>query len=227
MAENWYEYFYGSPAQQATESAERSRQYKDITGSPQYQLLRRLGDQSLLVDGRHYDPREIRMAMVQDTFRPGPASEYSRDLREIPGKAYSAVFETTMRPRDTLIKAAQAANAGEYGRAASLGLRAPLSMVYPPAAAGTPGSQDDWREDARRLGVSEGNILAIDLMFDPETYLATPLPVLAGGRALGAAKRAGQVAKYGRGTPTFLVDSAGDEIRRLLNSPAVGKSPAY
>jgi hypothetical protein len=227
MADNWYEYFYGSPEQQAAESSERARRHKEITSSPDYRALRGLKDNSLLIDGRTYDPREIRLAMVQDTLRPGPASDYSRDLREVPGNAYSAVFETTMRPRDTLIKAAQAANSGEYGQAAMLGLRAPLSMVYPPAAAGTPGSSDDWRDDARRLGVGEANIMAIDLMTDPETYLATPLPVIAAGsvawRAFRAAGKAGEYARYGRGVPTHLVDGAGEEIRRLLNSPSIGR----
>jgi hypothetical protein len=221
MADTWGEYFYGSDERREADRLRRQAEYDKITSSPMYRALGRLADTPMEIDGRTYDPREMRYAMVADTLKPGTYSEYAGDLAAAPGRAYSAVFETTMRPRDTLIKAAQAANQGEGWRAAQLLARAPLSMVYPPAAAGTPGSTDDWRADARRLGVGEGNILAIDALTDPETYLATPLPfraIGAGGRLAG---RAASFARHGAGVPAHLVDEAGEVIRRLRNAPRV------
>jgi hypothetical protein len=132
-----------------------------------------------------------------------------------------------MRPRDTLIKAAQAAGSGDGWKAAELAARAPLSTVYWPAAAGTPDSPDDWRKDASELGISDGNILALDLLTDPETYMALPIPLAAAGKA-SAAMRAGKAAglargldamRYGSGVPAHLVDQYGDVIRRLRNAP--------
>jgi|688.fasta_scaffold01126_51 hypothetical protein len=223
IADRFTDYFYGSPEQQAAESAERERRWQEVTASPEYQVLEGMRDRSVYIDGRPYDPRELRMGMVQDTLRPGPSGDYYEHLKAAPGKAYSAVFETAMRPRDTLIKAAQAYNADDYGRAAELALRAPISAAYPSAAAGTPGSPDDWREDARRLGISDGNITAIDLLTDPETYLPVPIPFKVAGRLGGAAMRSagavGDLMRYGRGAPTHIVDEAGNEIRRLMNSP--------
>lgn len=219
------DYFYGSPEQQAAERAERDSQYKEITGSPMYQALGAMADRAMYLDGVPVDPREMRMSLVQDTLRPGLSSDYARQVQEAPGNVYSAVFETAMRPRDTLIKAAQAYNAGEYGDAAMLGLRAPLSAVYPPAAAGTPNSPDDWREDAKRLGISPGNIMAIDLLTDPETYLPIPIPFMAARAAMPAARGAIGAMRYGRGIPTHLVDEAGNDIRRLMNAQRVGQQP--
>lgn len=219
------DYFYGSPEQQAAEAAERERKWQETTSSPMYKALGSMADRRMYLDGVPFDPREERMAMVQDTLRPGLSSDYARQVQEAPRNVYSAVFETAMRPRDTLIKAAQAMNAGEYGDAAMLGLRAPLSAVYPPAAAGTPYLPDDWREDAKRLGVSPSNIMAIDLLTDPETYLPIPIPFMAARAAMPAARGAIGAMRYGRGIPTHLVDEAGNEIRRLMNSQRVGQQP--
>lgn len=219
------DYFYGSPEQQAAESEKRRQQWEEIKSSPQYQNLRAMSDRRMYLDGVPVDPREMRLAMTQDTLRPGPSSDYYRHAREMPGKAYSAVFEAGMRPRDTLIKAAQAASDGDYGEAAMLGMRAPLAAFYPPAAAGTPNSPDDWRDDARALGISTGNITAIDLLTDPETYMAVPLPFRAAGLAIRPLLRgagvAGDLMRYGRGIPATLVDEAGNEIRRLKSAQPV------
>lgn len=219
MANTWSEYFYGSEETREADRRRRQAEYDKAVSGPMYQALGMLADRPLEIGGRHYDPREMRYAMVADTLHPGAHSEYARDLATVPGKAYSAVFETTMRPRDTLIKAAQAANQGEGWQAAGLLARAPLSMVYPPAAAGTPGSPDDWREDARRLGVGEGNIMAIDLLTDPETYMGVPLPFQAMGAAGKYARPVAGAMRRGLGVPAHLADEAGDAIRRLRAAP--------
>ena len=221
MADSWGEYFYGSDETREADRRRRREEYDKAVANPMYRALGMMGDTPLEIDGRTYDPREMRYGMVADTLHPGAHSEYASDLASAPGKAYSAVFETTMRPRDTLIKAAQAFNDGDGWRTAELLGRAPVSMVYPPAAAGTPGSPDDWRADARNLGIGEGNILALDLLTDPETYLATPLPFRAAGAAMRGAKPAANALRYGAGVPAHLVDEAGEVIRRLRNAPAV------
>lgn len=252
MADSWGEYFRGTDAQIEEDRRLRQAEYDKIVSDKTYQVLKRLGESQVpgallgMPDNRDYDPREIRLAMVQDTMRPSPSTDFGKDFGAAAdkagkglGAAYSAVFETTMRPRDTLIKAAQAWN--EYNDAATkaaggyndddvndkfysaMGLlgRAPLSIIYPPAAAGTPGSEDDWRPQARKLGISEGNIAAIDFGTDPETWLPIPIPFMAAGRAARYAKPALGAMRYGRGVPTHLVDEAGDIIRRLRNSPRV------
>lgn len=225
MADNWYDYFYGSPEQNAADQLDRQRKWEQTTSSPAYRALRRLSDNPVEFDGRVMDPRAMRMGMVADTLYPSRNTEYVGDLTSKPGELYSAVFETTMRPRDTLIRAGQEIAGENYLKAAELLARAPLSVVYPPAAAGTPGSDDDWREDARRLGISDGNIAAIDIGTDPETYLPVPIPFMAAGRAIPMARGAMSAARYGRGVPTHLVDMSGDEIRRLLNSPRTRSKP--
>lgn len=216
MADSWGEYFYGSDATREADRLRRQAEYDATVDSPAYQTLRRLGDTPLEIDGRTYDPRELRYAKVLDTLHPSANSEYARDLSTVPGKAYSMVFETTMRPRDTLIKASQALADGDGWKAAELAARAPVSMVYPPAAAGTPDSPDDWRADARKLGVSPSNVMAIDLLTDPETYLATPMPFLAAGRLGRAVKPA---IRFGSKVPPHLADEAAEAIRRLRSSP--------
>lgn len=238
MAESWGEYFRGTDEQIEEDRRRRQAEYDKIVSEKTYQVLKRLGEAQVpgsllgLKDNQDYDPREIRLAMVQDTMRPSPSTDFGKDFGAAAdtagkglGTAYSAVFETTMRPRDTLIRAAQEYNQGNELEAAKLVGRAPLSMIYPPAAAGTPGSPDDWREGARKLGISEGNIFAVDVFTDPETYMAIPMPFLAAGAVAGkAARYAKPVAsamRYGRGVPTHLVDEAGEVIRRLRNSPRV------
>lgn len=212
MAENWSDYFFGTPAQVERDREQRRRMHDAIAGSDVYQLLR--GDRPVPRGGWMRDPREVRMAAVMDTLRPAPETDFGRDVASagaaalsVASPAYSAVFETTMRPRDTLIKAGQALAAGEPMRAATLAARAPLSVVYPPASAGTPGASDDWRADARRLGVPEGSIMGIDLFTDPETYLPIPIPFVAASRAARYAR------PMMRGATVF--DDAGDAVRQL------------
>ena len=212
MANNWGEYFAGTPEQIAQDQERRRREYARISGSDSYQRLR--SDEPVLHRGRMQDPREIRAAAIADTLTPSPQTDFGNDLSAAGGAAmsaigpaYSAVFETTMRPRDTLIKAGQAFASGDPMRGASLVARAPLSAVYPAAAAGTPGSPDDWRNDARSLGVPESNIMGIDILTDPETYLPIPIPFVAAGRAARYARPMMRSAR--------VFDDAGDAIRQL------------
>lgn len=252
MADTWGQYFGGTEEQREADSRRRQAEYDETVSSNAYRLLRRLGDRKVPGEwvarnpNRDYDAREMRMAMVLDTMNPSPRTDFRRDMGAAAeragdslGTAYSAIFETGMRPRDTLIKAAQAWNdynalatergGGQYDQevnskfyeAMSLLGRAPLSVVYPPAAAGTPGAPDDWRPQAKQLGISDASTAMIDFGMDPETWLPIPIPFLAAGRAMRYAKPALGAMRYGRGVPTHLVDEAGDVIRRLRNSPSV------
>lgn len=214
MADTWREYFAGTPEQQAADQVRRQQEYDRITSSPLYQSLRARSDRPMELNGRVYDPRELRMAAVADTIMPSPETDFGNDIagagRATVGAAYPAyqyVFEAGMRPRDTVIKAAQAFSQGDPMIGASLLARAPVSAFYPPAAAGTPGSPDDWRKDAERLGVAPGNIMAIDLLTDPETYMPIPIQFHAArqmGRLAGPAMRSARA-----------LDEAGDMIRQL------------
>lgn len=214
MADSWGEYFSGTPEQMAADEVRRRQEYERITGSPLYQAMRSRRDRPMELDGRMYDPRELRMAAVADTIMPNPETDFGGDMGAAGQKAldaawpaYQYVFEAGMRPRDTLIKSAQAFNQSEPMLAASLLARAPLSVLYPPAAAGTPDSPDDWRKDAEKLGVGPGNIMAIDLFTDPETYMPIPIQFHAAsklGRMAGPAMRS-----------TRVFDEAGDMIRQL------------
>lgn len=218
MADTWTQYFGGTDEQLDADRLRRQREYEELTRNATYQAMGRMGDDPVKFrDGRYYDPREVRMAMAADTLYPSPNTDFTDDVSYAGGKAwdglstaYSAAFEAGMRPRDTLIKAAQAYNAGDGWKAAELAARSPLAALYPPAAAGTPGSPDDWREDARQLGMGEGNILAVDLLTDPETYLPIPIPFMAAGKIGRAVKPA---LRYG--SKARLFDEAGEAVRQL------------
>lgn len=226
MADTWGEYFRGSTEDRALAKLEAERRFQDLQSSRGWKALRAAEPAYSPELGTVFDPRELRMAVMQDALTPEYApTDFQKDRQAVWSNtvtpAYKAAFETGMRPRDTLIKAMQAAGKEDYSKAAELVARAPLSMVYWPAAAGTPDSPDDWREDARKLGISEGNILAIDLGTDPETWMPIPIPAHAAGRAIPAAKRGLDLMRYGRGVPAHLVDHYGDTVRRLRHAPSV------
>jgi len=160
---------------------------------------------------------------------------------DAPLQALSYVFGAPARARDALIVSAQDLNSrliqdedtGEWrpfdpvsdvasarrmsdlhlkpdpaaaGRAATSLAQGIASVVYPPAAA------RDWRDSADRLGVSPGNIAAIDILTDPLTYYGMhQLP--------GVSRIASRMPKATN--PVFLEDMRGNVIRQLRAGPAV------
>ena len=240
MADTWGDYLWGSGEQRLADLERQRQQFDAAKASPQFQALRRLAHTGADVD---FDPRQALLdvptpdgGMVRDTLHPSRTSDAAADEYA----AIRYVTEMGSRPRDTLIRAAQEATAGNAGNALSLVARAPAATLYPPAAAGIPGAPDDWREHARRQGVPEASITAIDFGTDPEMWLTAPvsgpaafvLPAIpfAAARAAGrmgsraddvlrAIGRQADQLRYGAGAKTDLIDSSGEVIRRLRNSP--------
>lgn len=238
MADSWYEWLQGSPESEARDQAIQRAEWERTKASPVYRALRGMQDTAIYDEARGttYDPRELRMNMASNSFYPRMGTEAWDD--ESAALDYAASMG--QRLRDTGLRSVQEAVKGNLGAAASLAARAPAAAFYPPASAGTPGSEDDWRPVARKGGVPEASIVAFDWMTDPEMYMAAPVsgpaafivpavPFAAakiGARGLSRADdviravgRAADTAAYGRGAPTSLVDDAGDVIRRLRNSP--------
>lgn len=244
MADNWYEYAQGSPEQRLADLEYQRKQLDAAKRSPEYRMLRRLSRSDRVDLG--YDPREAMLDVatpdrgkVADNLYPRRTSDAAKDLEG------AADYVTMMgtRLRDTALRSAQEAAAGNYGDAGALALRAPLAAVYPPAAAGIPDSPDDWRERARKAGIPESHITMVDWGTDPEMLISAPLagpaayvvpalPFAAArlGRrmaphaddALRAVGRAFDTAMHGPGARTELIDEAGEAIRRLKNSPRIG-----
>jgi len=238
MADSWHEWLTGTPDQQAADWQANTAEYEKAKSSNTYQLLRRLGDTGLYDPqaGTSIDPREARMRMVADTFYPRRTS----DAWNAEKAAADYAFAMGQRVRDTALRAAQELAQGEVGSAAGLAARTPLAALYPPASAGTPGADDDWRPVARKNGVPEASILAMDVLTDPETWITAPvsgpaafvvpaLPIAA-GRAMASKTddlvRAVDRVRRGPGVATHLVDQSGDVIRQLKNSPLVRGTPA-
>lgn len=228
MADSWDVYFRGTPEQRDDARAERTRVLQNLPNQPIDRVLKAVEDAQRQVkpDWPPYDPRTDRMRLLTAASEMPPIdTEFKQDRAYVwnnaVSPAYSAVFETGMRPRDTLIRAGQEAVAGHPWEAAKLVARAPASMVYFPAAAGTPGSPDDWREDARNAGMSEAAVMALDIGTDPETYMLTPIPFRVAGAAFRGAKPMAAAMRYGKGIPTHLVDEAGQVIRQLRSSQPI------
>lgn len=241
MADSWLDYFEGSPDQRLADLEYQRAQIAAAKKSPEYKSMRRM----VMRDTGDYDvdPREGMWAFptpdsmqIRDQMEPRRTSDLGEDM------AYGADYALAMgqRMRDTGLRGVQELSQGNPLKALELGARAIPSAVIPALAAGTPGSPDDWRERARKDGVSEASIMAFDYGTDPEMWLTAPvsgpatfvvpaLPFAAakmagrvGSRAddvLRALGRSMDAARYGAGARADLVDGAGDVIRRLRNAP--------
>lgn len=174
-------------------------------------------------------PPEARMADMLEVgaITPkNPSPGYTRFL----GEAVRYPLEVGARPRDTAIRSAQELAQGNLLAGLGYMAAAPLSVVAPAVAAGRSGDQDDWREAGRRHGVSERDLLLLDIATDPATYLTFGAVPAARSAAVGLVSRADDlirslrgsagVMRYGRGAPTYLEDASGQMLRRLPNSPA-------
>ena len=160
MADNFYEYWQGSPEQQMADLEAQRVSFEKNKG-PYWD----------------YMTPEMRMAVQQNNLYPTRTSDAASD-------AYNAglyVMDMTSRPRDTLIRSAQELGKGNYGQAGGLALRALPSAVMPQLAAGAMDSPDDWRKYA-----TPGTAMTLDVLTDPGTYMGIGMA----GRMLKGATRA-------------------------------------
>lgn len=210
MADSWAEYIQGAPDQRMQDLAAQQAEFDRIKASPRWQRARRAAYTGY--DDGMVDPRAYMMEMQADQLYPTRSSDAADDM------AYAANYALDFgsRPRDTMFRAMQEASKGNYEGAAGMVAQAPLSPVMPSMASGTSGSKDDWRQ---HTGPAQG--LAIDMLTDPMNYASLGLKPLIRNAPdiLQALRRAQSTARYGAGAPTFLVDDAGEVIRRLRNSP--------
>jgi hypothetical protein len=229
------DWLQGSPEQRLSDLDAQQVEWAKKTSSPAYRALRARHDTPIYdpAIGITVDPRRERMNMVADELYPRRTS----DALQAEGNAYDYAMLMGQRMRDTALRGVQEGTKGNYLKSLELVARSPVAAVYPPASAGTYGAPDDWREQARKDGVSEAAIMAFDYGTDPEMWVTAPvrgplafvvpaLPMAAarsaartGDDALRLIGNAADAARYGRGAPTHLVDEAGDVIRRLRNSP--------
>lgn len=241
MADTWMEYLQGSPSQRLQDLEYQRKQFDDARNSPGYRDLRRLiakdtGDSD-------FDPRVLLAnyptadgGAIADALYPRRTS----DAIEHETAALDYVGMMGQRVRDTALRSNHALQQGQPLKALELAARAPISAVYPPAAAGTPGSPDDWRKTAKESGVPGSHILAFDLLTDPEFWVTAPvrgplalvapaMPFAAARVARGGASKMAPAMRaignqmdqlrYGPGVPAQLIDAHGDVIRRLKNAP--------
>lgn len=192
------------------------------------QLMRTVRDAA---KGREFaegvDPREVayqyaRKRELLDQVPTTTPSPFREDAARVAGKAIGVpldalayLFGGTSRARDQVIGAAMEAGAGSPARAIGALVAAPVSMLYPPAGRFGAGQANDWRNSARDLGVSEGNIMAIDFGTDPALYSPSSLVKYGPIGAAQLGRRVLNTARYGAGKPAYLIDAYGDTIRRL------------
>ena len=149
MADNFYEYWQGSPEQRLSDMEAQRASFEKNKG-PFWA----------------YMTPEQRMVAQQNNLTPTRTSDAASD-------AYNAgiyVADMTSRPRDTLVRSAQELGKGNFADAGGLALRALPSAVMPQLAAGTMDSPDDWRKYA-----TPGTAMALDVMTDPGTYMGVGL----------------------------------------------------
>lgn len=230
MAESWNEWLNGSPDRRLSYMEEQRKQAEAVRGNPVYQAMGRMTDWSIPNGDRMLDPREKRMEMMQDRLMSPVDQNEAADLSKATAD-YAVDFGGRMR--DTALTAAANASGGDYGAAAGLAGRSLVAGLYPPAGAGMRGQPDDWRVAAEKNGVPAGHILAMDIATDPENWITAPvkgpLAFVAPGvmmRGAGAAvskaddalRAINQMRQAAK--PTYLIDEAGDTIRRLRGAVA-------
>lgn len=233
MADTWMDWLQGSPDRRLADVEQQRKDYAQKTASPVWNALAARRDDAIMLPGGPVDPREARMAMVQDELLPRRSS----DAWDAEGAVADYALAFGQRMRDTGLRSMQEAVQGNWGNAAKMAASTPFAGAVPSLSSGTPGSSDDWRPVARRNGVPEKYIFGLDIATDPEMWVTAPvrgpaaflapaIPMAMAGagvrrgddliRALG---RYADSARYGEGAVTHLVDSAGETIRRLRNSP--------
>lgn len=230
MAESWNEWLNGSPDRRLQYMEDQRRRAEAVRGNPVYQAMGRMTDRSIPIDGGALDPRESRMAMMQDQLM-APVDQ--SDAADLAKGAYDYGMDFGGRMRDTGLTALAKASAGEYGNAAGLAGRSLVAGLYPPAGAGMRGQPDDWRVAAEKNGVPAGHILAMDIATDPENWITAPVKgplafvapgvmMRGAGAAVSKADDALRAINQMRqaATPTYLIDEAGDTIRRLRGAVA-------
>lgn len=228
MAESWNEWLNGSPDRRLRYMEEQRKQAEAVRGNPVYQAMGRMTDWRILNGDRMLDPREKRMEMMQDQLMSPVDQNEAADLAKATAD-YGMDFGGRMR--DTALTAAAKAAGGDYSGAAALAGRSLVAGLYPPAGAGMRGQSDDWRAAAEKNGVPASHILAMDVMTDPENWITAPVRGPMAFVAPGVAMRVGgaAVSKAGdalramskmRPAPTYLIDEAGDTIRRLRGAVA-------
>jgi hypothetical protein len=234
MADSWYDWLQGSPDQRQNDLEAQKKQLEAIRASQVDQRLKAMGDTPVYTPGGGYDPRELRMAAVQDQLTP----ERTSDASQAVGSTVNYGLDFGGRMRDTAFTAAAEAARGNNLKAAELLARSVGAGAVPALGAGMRGQPDDWRRIAADNGVSPSAVMAYDLATDPENWVTAPvraplhmmIPGVgwrmanAAGRygddVLRAVNRAADAAQYGHGAPTYLIDDAGEVIRRLRSSPA-------
>lgn len=221
MADSWYDWLQGTPEQGINDLAAQKKQLEDIRASQVDRQLKRLGDRPVYTSGGGYDPRELRMAAMQDQLTP----ERTTDAGQAMAGAANYALDFGGRMRDTAFTAAAEAARGNNALAAQLAARSVGAGAIPSLGAGMRGQPDDWRNIAATNGVSSNAIMAYDLLTDPENWVTSPLRAPlnmvipgVGMRMAGAAGRVGDDVLRGLGRA---VDSArpaydaSDAIRRL------------
>jgi hypothetical protein len=232
MADTWGEWLGGSPEQRLADLEAQRREFDATRATPLYQALYKRADRPVDTPMHSYDPREMRMAMVQSQLAPRRTSDASNAV----AAAVDYGLDFGGRMRDTAFTAAAAASQGDGMRAARLTALAPLAGLLPSMGAGMRGQPDDWREIAKQNGVSPDMVLFYDAATDPENWITSPLKAplnmivpgvgmrmagMAGRYGDDLAKAAGRVvdmARYGSGSPAYLMDEAGEVIRRLRSA---------
>jgi hypothetical protein len=235
MADTWMDWLQGSPDRRLDDIEHQRAEYAKKVASPVWRALASRRDDAIMLPGGPVDPREARMAMVQNELLPRRSS----DAWDAEAEAADYALAFGQRMRDTGLRAVQEAAQGNWGNSAKLAASTPFAGAVPSLSAGTPGSSDDWRPVARRSGVPEKYIFGFDVATDPEMWVTAPVrgpaafiaPALPMALARAGARRGDDLIRalgrytdsaiHGDGAATYLVDSAGETIRRLRNSPEV------
>lgn len=234
MAETWGDWLQGSAQQRAADLDRQRKQLEVLRSTPMDRQLKAMGDNPVYTSRGGFDPRELRMAAMQDQLTPDRTSDAGTAV----SRAVDYGLDFGGRMRDTAFTAVAEAGRGNGLKAAELAARAVGAGAIPSLGAGMRGQPDDWRKIAADNGVHPGTILAYDVATDPENWVTAPVRAPlnmiipgVGMRMAGAAgrygddlvkavSRAADTARYGSGVPTHLVDEAGETIRRLRSSYA-------